>query len=206
MGKVLEAIILFLYPVIVAVGMTYFGIRVTALILLVLLGRRIIAMILKNREGTRIVLYHMAFMAAIIGIAGAVESPFALRVAPFMISLSIITLFALSLRTTPIIERFARLQKPELPAPEVVYCRKLTKVWIGCLGANSTLVLTAAFVDDKVLWALLVGPVSYTFIGMVFVVEYPYRKWRFQDFNDKNPIDRLLKPLLTRTPNETVSD
>jgi uncharacterized membrane protein len=198
MGRILEALILILYPAIVAVGMTFFGIRITALILLALLGRRIIAMMLKNREGTRVILYQAIIIAAVIAIAGLIESPFALRVSPFIISLSIITLFAASLRSTPIIERFARLQKPELPEPEVIYCRKLTKVWIGILAANSTLVLVAAFIEDNITWTLLVGPVSYSLIGLAFIVEYPYRKWRFQDFDDKSPIDRILKKVVER--------
>ncbi len=198
MGNVFDAVVLILYPVIAAAGMTYLGIRSTAIILLLLLGRRIILMFIQNREGTRVVLYQIIVTATIIGIAGLIQSPFALRIAPFMISLSAITIFTVSLRTTPIIERFARLQKPELPAAEVTYCRKLTFVWIFFLATNSTLVLAAAFIENNVLWTILVGPVSYTLLGLVFVVEYPYRKWRFQDFNDRNPIDRLLKPLLRR--------
>lgn len=198
MGKIIDAVVVVLYPVIVLVGMTYFDIRFTAAVLFLLLGRRIILMIVQNREGTRIVLYHIVVMAAIIGVAGIIQSPVALRIAPFMVSLSVITLFAGSLRTTPIIERFARLQKPDLPKEEIDYCRKLTKVWILFLAANSSLVLGAAFIKNNLLWTIVVGPISYSLLGLVFVVEYPYRKWRFQDFSKSNPIDRMLRPLLQK--------
>ena len=196
MGKIIDAVVLVLYPVIAAVGMTYFGIRTTAVVLLLLLGRRIFMTVLKNREGTRVVLYHIIIMTLIIGVAGVVRSPLALRIAPFMVSLSVITMFAGSLRTTPIIERFARLQKPDLPDEEITYCRTLTKIWILVMAANSALIFGAAFIDDNVTWSIIVGPVSYSLLGVVFAVEYPYRKWRFQDFSPRNPIDRLLRPIL----------
>ena len=141
-------------------------------------------------------------MAAIIGIAAASGSAFALRVTPFAVSLTFIALFGLSLRTTPIIERFARLQRPDLPPDHVRYIRTLTKVWLGVLSANSLLLLGASLTEDEALWAILVGPVSYGMLGLVFVVEYPFRKWRFQDFDASNPIDRLLKPILSASQDQ----
>ena len=97
-----------------------------------------------------------------------------------------------------LIERFARLKRPDLSPEEITYCRKLTKVWIGILALNSCLVAAAAFIEDKALWTILVGPVSYAFLGMVFVFEYPYRKWRFQDFEENNIVDGLLRRFLSR--------
>jgi uncharacterized membrane protein len=194
-GKTLDAITLILYPLIVVAGITYLGVRWTALILLVLFGRRIIAHVIANREGTRVILYQAITMAVIIAVAAVSRSPFALRVVPFIISLTFIAVFSTSLRSTPIIERFARLKAAALSEEEVTYCRKLTKVWLGVLVANSALVFTAAFIEDRVLWTILVGPTSYALLGSVFIVEYPYRKWRFRDFSDKNAVDRLLKRL-----------
>jgi uncharacterized membrane protein len=200
MGKILDAIVIFLYPLIVVIGMNTVGIRWTALIILLFIGRRIIGLVITNKEGTRIVLYQAIAMAAIVGIAGASKSAFALRMAPFMISLTFITTFALSLKTTPIIERFARLSDPNLSDAEARYCGKLTKAWMGVLFANSVLVLCAAFVDNTLLWSILVGPASYALLGSPFVVEYPYRKWRFRKFNDKNPVDRLLRRVIENRP------
>ncbi len=195
MGKVIDAVIFVLYPLLVLVGMTYLGIRLTAVILLLFVGRRIIALLLANKAETRVVLYQAAAMGVIMGAAALSESPIALRAAPFFISLTFIFTFAISLRTTPLIERFARMTDPELSEEEVQYCRNLTKVWVAVLSCNSMLVFGAAFVEDHVLWSILVGPVSYSVLGSVFVFEYPYRKYRFRKFNDKNPADRLLKKL-----------
>ena len=197
-GKILDTVVFVLYPLIVVLGMHYIGIRLTALIILLFLGRRIIGLILADKEGTRVILYQAIAMAAIVGIAAASKSAFALRAAPFMISLTFITVFASSLKTVPIIERFARLAEPNLPEEEVRYCRRLTKAWMGVLVANSILVFSAAFVEDKVLWTILVGPASYALLGSAFVVEYPYRKWRFRRFNARNPVDKILKRLIEK--------
>ncbi|MDJ0763067.1 MAG: hypothetical protein QNJ97_08780 [Myxococcota bacterium] len=198
MGKLLDGAILFLYPVIVFFGLSYLGVRWTALCLLALTARRFIAMLLSNRETSRILLIQAGAMALIIGTGAAFASPLALRITPFAVSLTFIALFAASLRKTPLIERFARLKKPELPTAEVAYCRTLTKVWVGVLSANSALLLFAALCEDDAMWAVLVGPVSYGLLGFVFAVEYIYRKRRFQDFGS-DPLDRCLKLILGRS-------
>jgi uncharacterized membrane protein len=199
-GKFLDVAVIVLYPLIVLVGIPYLGIRWTALLLLLLVARRVVTMVLLDKQASKLVLVQALAMAGIIGAAGLSGSPLALRLAPFAVSLTFIALFAGSLRQghLPIIERFARLTKPDLPREHVRYCRGLTVIWVVVLGGNSCLVLGAAFMPTDALWAILVGPVSYGLLGMVFTVEYLYRKWRFQDFEPGNPIDRLLRPLLRR--------
>ncbi len=197
MGKVIDAAVLFLYPVIVYFGLTHLGIRWTALILLALTARRVIVSVLRNRDTSKIVLIQAVAMTAIIGTAAALESELALRVTPFIVSLTFIAMFAGSLRATPLIERFARLQKNDLSDGEVVYCRKLTRVWVWVLVVNSLLLLGAALVEDKEIWTILVGPISYGMLGFVFGVEYVYRKYRFQEFGN-NPLDRILRAVVGR--------
>ncbi len=198
MGRVLDAVVLLLYPVIVLGGLAYLGVRWTALILLLLTGRRFVVSLLSDRSTSRIMIVQAALVVAIIGGAAALGSERALRFAPFAVSLTFIALFALSLRTTPIIERFARLKRPDLPPDHVTYCHKLTRVWIGGLSVNSCLILFACLYGDTTLWTVLVGPVSYGFLGAVFTIEYAYRKWRFQEFEDHNLLDRMLKLMLVR--------
>jgi uncharacterized membrane protein len=198
MGKILDFAVLLLYPLIVLAGLAYLGVRWTAILLLLLVGRRFVFLAIKSRETSRLVLLQAALMTAIIGAAVVVDSPFALRVAPFVVSLTFIAQFALSLRRTPLIERFARLTRPDLPPDHVAYCRSLTKVWVGVLAVNSGLLLFAALWGDETAWAIIVGPVSYGLLGAVFGVEYLLRKRRFQEFDDSSPIDRLLRPVLER--------
>lgn len=198
MGKLFDVIVLALYPLIVVVGLTYLNVRWTALLILALLSRRIIAAVLTDKGTSVILLVQVLAMAAIISAAGISGSEIFLRFTPFLISLTFLIQFAVSLRATPIIERFARLKRPDLPPDHVVYCRKLTKVWLVVLTGNSALVLVAAFVESSTLWAVLVGPVSYTYWGSFIAIEFLFRKWRFQEFDPKSTLDRLLKPLLGR--------
>ncbi len=189
-----------LYPVIVLGGLLTVGVRPTALVLLILTGRRLIAAILTSRSTSKLMLLQAVSVAAIIAAAAISGSKTALRLTPFAIQVSILIMFVLSLRGVPIIERFARLQRADLPGDQVLYCRKLTVIWIGVLLANAALVLSAALWAGDALWTILVGPVSYGLLGFVFTVEYLYRKRRFQEFEPKNPLDRILKPLLSRKP------
>jgi uncharacterized membrane protein len=199
-GKILDVALVLLYPLVVVLGIPRLGIRWTALLLLLLLSRRIVTMILLDKQTSRLLLVQALSMASIIAAAALSSSALALRLAPFAVSLTFIALFAGSLRRTevPMIEKFARLLKPDLPPDHVDYCRKLTKVWVAVLATNSCLVFGAVFVPTDSLWAILVGPVSYGLLGLVFAVEYPYRKWRFQDFDPDSPVDRLLRPVLHR--------
>lgn len=198
MGKIFDGIVLALYPLIVLIGLTYLNVRWTALLILVLLGRRIIGAVLVDKTASVIVLIQVLTMAAIVAVAGISGSEIFLRFTPFLISITFLVQFAVSLRGTPIIERFARLKRPDLPADHVAYCRRLTKVWLFVLAGNSVLVLAAAFVESSALWAVLVGPVSYTYWGSFIGAEFLFRKWRFQEFNSRSVVDRLLKPLLER--------
>ena len=71
MGKILDVAIWILYPLIVFCGLTYFGVRLTAIVLLVFAGRRFIVLLLSHRSTSRLVLIQATLMAIII--AGAVS-------------------------------------------------------------------------------------------------------------------------------------
>ncbi len=200
MGRIFDAVVIALYPLLVLLGLTYLDVRWTALALAVLLGRRFVAQVFVSKETSFRVLVQIAGTAALLVGAAWSGSELFLRFTPFGISLIFFFQFATSLRpgSTPIIERFARLQKPDLPEDHAAYCRSLTRVWLAVFVGNSALVLAAAFVREKALWAMLVGPASYLYLGAFLGGEYVHRKRRFREFNPKNPVDRLLEPLLGR--------
>jgi uncharacterized membrane protein len=201
MGRIFDAIVLALYPLIVLLGLTYLDVRWTALLLVVLLGRRFVAQIFGARETSVPVIIQFGGTAALLCGAAWSGSELFLRLTPFGISLLFFFQFAMSLRpgSAPIIERFARLARPDLPAENAAYCRRLTRLWLFVFVGNSALVLAAAFVRSKATWALLVGPASYLYLGGFLTVEYVYRKLRFREWNPRNPIDRALKAL-SRSP------
>jgi len=197
-GRIFDAAVLAAYPLIVLVGLTWLDVRFTALLLLLLLGRRAVAAVLGNRGASLILLVQVLGTGGLLAGAAISGSELFLRFTPFLISLLFLGQFAVSLGGTPIIERFARLKRPDLPPDHVSYCHGLTRIWLAVFLGNSALVLTAAFVESKALWALLVGPVSYCYLGVFIAGEYVFRKRRFQEFDPKSPVDRLLRPLVGR--------
>jgi len=200
MGRIFDAVVIALYPLIVLLGLTYLDVRWTALMLAVLLGRRFVSQVFGSKETSVPVIVQIVGTGGLLIGAAWSGSELFLRFTPFGISLIFFFQFAMTLRpgSTPIIERFARLQKPDMPEDHVAYCRTLTKIWLVVFVGNSALVLAAAFVPGKALWALLVGPTSYMYLGAFMSAEYVYRKRRFDEFNPKNPVDRLLAPLVGR--------
>jgi len=195
-GQVFDVVVLAAYPLIVLVGLTWLDVRWTALLLLILLGRRAVAVVLADRGASIVLLVQVLVMGGLLAGAAISGSELFLRFTPFLLSVLFFGQFAFSLRGTPIIERFARLKRTDLPPDHVRYCRGLTRIWLLVFLGNSAIVLTAAFVESKPLWALLVGPVSYLYLGVFIAGEYVLRKRRFQEFDPASPIDRLLRPLV----------
>jgi uncharacterized membrane protein len=100
---------------------------------------------------------------------------------PSVISASLLFTFARTLwRPPPLVERFARLQKPVLSAEEVAYCRKVTQLWCLFFFANGSVSLELALGGALYTWALYNGFISYFLIGAFFSAEYLYRHWRFR--------------------------
>lgn len=97
-----------------------------------------------------------------------------------------------SLRGTPLIEHFARLSKPNLPADEVIYCRSLTKIWGVFMVIVGGIGLVLAVAAPLKAWLLYAGVISYLLVGLLFAVEYVVRKWRFRDYG-RNPLDWALR-------------
>jgi uncharacterized membrane protein len=80
----------------------------------------------------------------------------------------------------PFVERFARLQNPNLGPVEVAYCRRVTQVWCLFFIVNGSIALALALKGSLKAWALYCGCISYLLIGALFAAEYLYRRWRFR--------------------------
>ena len=143
----------------------------------------------EQRRAT-LVLPALGFVFAMLGMA--LGSGVLFRLVPSMTNFAFSAAFFWSLRTTPMIEHFARIVKPQLPEPEVRYCRNLTKVWgiytalIGVVGAG------LAIAAPLGVWAAYAGGVAYGLVGLLFAVEYVVRKAKFRDYGP-NRLDALLR-------------
>ncbi|TMQ06419.1 MAG: hypothetical protein E6J90_46425 [Deltaproteobacteria bacterium] len=101
------------------------------------------------------------------------------------------TAFLRSLSTTPLIEHFARMMKPELSVAEQAHCRSWTRIWGVYLLVLAATGLVLARWASLAVWTVYVGVVSYVLVGVLFAIEYFVRKIRFRDYG-RNPLDWLL--------------
>lgn len=84
-------------------------------------------------------------------------------------------LFAQSLyQKESLIERFARLQKPDLPGYAIAYTRNVTKVWCVFFVVNACIALVTTFMSMQV-WTLYNGLISYLLAGCLFLIEFIIR-------------------------------
>jgi len=104
-----------------------------------------------------------------------------LKLSPLLIHSSLFTIFAHSLKTTPMIERFARLDFDVLPPGIAAYCRKLTLLWAGFFAANIIGGIALAIWGDDASWALYNGLIVYLLIGALLLGEYLWRRIAFPE-------------------------
>ena len=130
---------------------------------------------------------------ALVGLGAALNEPRFFYALPVLVNLMLLANFAATLRgPVSMIERFARMQEPELPPGGEAYCRKVTIVWCWFFVANAAMSAALALWAPVAWWSLYVGGIAYLLIGLMFTVEYVVRKATFRRFSDALP-DRLLR-------------
>ena len=83
--------------------------------------------------------------------------------------------------STPMIERFARLQEPDLSLPKQAWCRTWTKIWCAFFIANGAIAAGLARYADVEAWAFYNGLLAYALIGSLLALEWTLRRARFRD-------------------------
>ncbi len=174
--RIVVGALLVAYPLLVYWGLQTFDARRVAILLLVVVALRASLIRGARRDEARRLL-------PILGIAGALgllvllsnREEF-LLMNPALMSLAFLGVFAVSLVRPPsMVERFARLQDPNLPPRGVAYCRGVTKVWCAFFGANAAAALWTVWHGDLQLWTLYNGLVSYLLMGALFGAEFLVR-------------------------------
>jgi uncharacterized membrane protein len=161
-----------LYPFAVFYGTEHFAPWQFALLLGVLwLGRAL-------TSGQR----PAALVTALIAISfclllGLLDSPALLRWYPVLISVSMLSLFGLSLiYGPPVVERLARLTDPQLPERAIVYTRLVTVVWCCFFLINGLIAAGLTLWAPLSWWALYTGLISYGLMGLLFAGEWIVRR------------------------------
>jgi len=81
--------------------------------------------------------------------------------------------------SSSLIERFARLDFPELPPKIPEYCRQVTKVWCSFFALNIVICSALAIWATDAQWAWYNGLIIYFLLGGLMVAEYIVRRLRF---------------------------
>ncbi|MCF4172707.1 hypothetical protein [Vibrio sp. McD22-P3] len=179
---ILSAIVIFAYPFAVYFGAERFGLQAISLILITVFVVRIVS----SKQAKFKELKQLAWISGLTGITlsvlGALFKQHGwLTFYPVVVNLCMLAVFAISL-TQPqsIIERFARLQEPDLPASAISYTRNVTKVWCAFFIINAGIALYTCFQTLEV-WTLYNGLISYLAAGSLFAGEWIIRQFVRKD-------------------------
>lgn len=166
------------YPVAIYVALQWFEPRFIALALAAIV-------ILQQRERTGRLLQGLA-PAAWTGAAVLVTLSVAvwfgndervLRLWPVGMNLALLLVFGGSLlRPPPMIERFARLLHPDLPAKGVRYTRRVTEIWCAFFVLNGSVAAYTALAASREAWVLYNGLIAYVLMGALFCGEWLVRR------------------------------
>ncbi|SDU23853.1 COG4648 family protein [Halopseudomonas salegens] len=109
-----------------------------------------------------------------LGLLGHAE--LGVRAYPVAVNLIMLGVFGSSLlHGQPLVEQFARLQEPDLPAAAVAYTRRVTQAWCLFFIVNGSLAAWTALYAELSTWALYNGVISYILIGIMFAGEWMLR-------------------------------
>lgn len=198
MGKLLallNGLLVAAYPLAVYLGLTRFSARGLGLVLLAFWLPGLIGKVrTARREDLQAVLRLPLSVCLLLGSTALLDDPRFVLALPALINLALLAQFAGSLRATPIVERFARMQKPDLSPAQVAYCRAVTKVWCGFFVVNAAISAGLAGFAPLSAWALYNGLLAYLAIGALATGEYLVRKLKFREYGS-GLHDRVLARL-----------
>ena len=198
---VLRAALVIAYPAALYLGVTRLDARSLGLVMLALLLPNLaLRLAAAAPEQRRAVLRLPASLAVLVGVGAALGEPRFYLALPVLVNLTLLANFAASLRgPVSLVERYARMQEPDLPEGGPAYCRRVTIAWCWFFAANAAVSGVLAAAAPLAWWALYTGVLAYILVGFGFMIEFIARKRIFRRFGDSLP-DRLLARLMPPRP------
>ncbi len=187
----LQVVLLLAYPVLVFFGLSHLSPRAIGLLVIVLLLPGVVRTWREKPAELKSTLGVPAAIAALMVLAMIFDDPRFVLVYPALVNAALLLQFGLSLRSRPMIERFARLQVDDLSEREIAYCRAVTWFWCGFFVVNGGVCAGMALWAPRSWWALYTGLLSYLLLGLLMASEFTLRKYLFRR-PAKNRLDRLF--------------
>jgi uncharacterized membrane protein len=173
-----------LYPVVVWYGISRGNARATAAVLLcatiplaLLRWRSVGARALHGLGILPFVTVAMVGLGLLLGRSG-----FVLAV-PTAVNVVLLAVFAATLQpgSTPMIERFARLQVADPSPRQMAWCRAWTWIWCAFFVVNGGTATALALWSPTSWWAAYTGGIAYLGIGSLLLLEWLLRRRRFRE-------------------------
>lgn len=167
-----------LYPILIFAGLEYLDPRTIGVCVLAALALRYRRHTARLLSGFSLVQFGALGLPLVLGIAVvATNDETLLRLYPASISLSMLLLFGATLVQPPtMVERFARMQDPDLPPERVRYTRRVTEAWCLFFILNGGIAAYTAAFSSRETWAIYTGFVSYLLMGGLFLAERIVRR------------------------------
>ena len=171
------------YPLAVYMGLTHFSPRGVGVMLCLLLLPGLVYRFRAARREDLLAVLRIPLSVMAVALLGALfdDRRFVLAM-PVLINGVLLATFASSLSGTPMVERFARMQDPNLGPAQVAYCRGVTQVWCVFFVFNMVVSALLALLAPLEAWALYTGLIAYVLMGLLGASEYVVRKFRFREY------------------------
>jgi uncharacterized membrane protein len=105
------------------------------------------------------------------------DSETLLRAYPIVVNVGMLTAFSATLcgGGPSMIEKIARLRRPDLDAGAIRYTRRVTQLWCAFFVMNGAVSAAFAWWGSREQWAVYNGVVTYVLIGVFIVGELAWR-------------------------------
>ncbi|MBN2385155.1 hypothetical protein JXQ70_19955 [bacterium] len=182
-------------PFLLYVLLKYAGARLTLLLLTLLFGRKYVLKAWpKDRHIGRLLSAQLVLLLIFVGVSLYWNHPVTVKILPAIFSFFLFGTFGFSVLKGPsMAENFARMKDAYLTEAQIRYCRQVTLIWSVFFLLNALFILIVSLTGSLEAWLMVIGPISYALIALLFFSEYIVRTIKFNKYDQRLVIDRLIK-------------
>lgn len=172
-------LLLLAYPLLVHLAVVWSEPQLEWLALVLLCAMPQYAALRAGRPGHWLLLLAMAGLLQLLTRAGG--GMHALFLPPVVVPAVLLAVFAGSLRAgqLPLVTRVAQAVRGPLEPALLAYTRQVTWLWVLVLATLTVADAALALFASPPLWSLFCNFINYVLVGLVFALEYGYRRRRF---------------------------